>query len=99
MKNKTAYYIIGAIAAYYAYQWWKKNKQAPSAPLIDQSGTVTTVTPTVMSVSTKKPLSIIESLNSLVTPSAQIVVEQPNTYQTFYGNISGTETKKVPMTC
>jgi hypothetical protein len=98
MKNKTLYYVGAAVAAYFIYQWWK-NKQVPASPAVtDQSGTVTTVTPQLMTTSTS-PLSVVDSLKSLLQSPAEIPVQQPDTYQTFYGNISGVEVKKVPYSC
>jgi hypothetical protein len=92
-QDKTIYYLLAAAAAYYAYEWWK-GKQAPAIAPELPSSVNNTVIP-------GQPLTIVESLQTLVDQNTQInpLIETATTYQTFYGQIQGMAPKKVPHSC
>jgi hypothetical protein len=92
-QDKTIYYLLAAAAAYYAYKWWK-GKQVPAKNVVEIPSSSNNIMP-------GEPVNIVDSLQVLVdqTNSIKPLVETPETYQTFYGQIKGMEAKKVPYSC
>ena len=96
-QDNTTYYILAAIAAYYAWQWYKKQPMAQST---DQSNNVQSSMPTVIkTVTSAAPMQLVQTIQSM-SDIAPVVkqIDQP-TYQNYYGQIKGIEAKKVSHIC
>lgn len=86
-KDKTIYYLLAVAALFYAYKYINKKKNVVIDETLIKNENSTSID------------NIVETMQQLQRPEIKVIVESPETYQTFYGQMAGVKYNKVPYKC